>query len=38
MVNVVRLAILLLLVAGCGLKGPLTLPEPDSATKKEQKK
>ena len=38
MVNVVRLAILLLLVAGCGLKGPLTLPESDPAANKEQKK
>jgi predicted small lipoprotein YifL len=38
MVNVVRLAILLFLVAGCGLKGPLTLPEPDPALNKEQKK
>ncbi len=38
MVNVLRLAIVLLLLAGCGLKGPLTLPEPNSATNKEEKK
>ena len=38
MVNVVRLAILLLLLAGCGLKGPLSLPEPDPTPQKEQKK
>ena len=38
MVNVVRLAILLFLLAGCGLKGPLSLPEPDPTPQKEQKK
>lgn len=38
MVNVLRLAIVVVVLAGCGLKGPLVLPAPDSATNKEQKK
>ena len=38
MVNIVRLAILVLLLAGCGLKGPLSLPNPEPTSQKEQKK
>ena len=38
MAHAIRLAIVALVLAGCGLKGPLTLPEPDVNTQKEQKK
>ncbi len=38
MAYVVRLAILLLLLAGCGLKGPLSLPELNPPPQKDQKK
>ncbi len=38
MANAIRLAIVALVLAGCGLKGPLTLPEPGDNTQKEQKK
>lgn len=38
MVNVVRLVILLFLMAGCGLKGPLIVPQSDTHSSKEQKK
>ena len=38
MAYAIRLAIVALVLAGCGLKGPLTKPQPDNATQKEQKK
>jgi hypothetical protein len=38
MARAIRLAIVALVLAGCGLKGPLTLPEPDVNPQKEQKK
>jgi predicted small lipoprotein YifL len=38
MAHVIRLAIIAVVLAGCGLKGPLTFPEPDNTPQKEQKK
>ncbi|MDQ3261563.1 MAG: lipoprotein [Burkholderiales bacterium] len=38
MARAIWLAIVALVLAGCGLKGPLTLPEPDDNTQKEQRK
>jgi predicted small lipoprotein YifL len=38
MVNLFRLALLLLLMAGCGLKGPLSLPDANPPPQKDQKK
>lgn len=38
MAHAIRLAIVALVLSGCGLKGPLTLPEPDNNVQKEQKK
>jgi Prokaryotic lipoprotein-attachment site len=38
MTRAIRLAIIAIVLTGCGLKGPLTMPEPDSNTQKEQKK
>jgi predicted small lipoprotein YifL len=37
MVNVARLVILLSMLAGCGLKGPLVLPDAATPSKDEQK-
>ena len=38
MAHAIRLAIVALVLAGCGLKGPLTMPQSDNTTQKEQKK
>jgi predicted small lipoprotein YifL len=38
MAHAIRLAIIAVVLAGCGLKGPLTLPQPDNTQQKEQKK